>query len=517
MTPHRPLLLAGLAALVLIGSAPPAAAHPWGAPPEAEVEADGDRVVVRWQAEADDALLLGVKLGLVDPEQLDWDWDGPQAPADGALLPPAEPLEAYVLERTRVVQDGVACAGAVEPFTDLVADGVTTVHTCPRAVEVVQLEIRMLHDLHEAYRTFAEAEGDAQPLQAVFTAAIPTHRWAFGEAAAGGGYGAAAGQLASAALIAAGIAGLAVRRRLRRRRRSAPEGSEPEHRELVAPHGLAPLGLAAAAERPGFGWLESEFVKLIDLEQVGLVMGVVALVAAFAIGAAHALTPGHGKGLIGAYLVGTRGRPRDAVALGTIVAAMHCASVVMLGGVLFITASVRTDVAQVMPWMGVAAGVLITAVGIGLVARQVRIRAARRAAARNGVLVAHRREHGHSHELFDGGSLSEGVSPLSRRGLVALGVSGGLLPSPSAFLVLATAILMGRALFGFLLVAIFSVGLASTLTAFGLAAVKGRTILENRAATSHRLTRLTAALPLISSIAVLLGGFWVTTLALLRF
>ncbi|MPZ62336.1 MAG: hypothetical protein GEU93_13790 [Propionibacteriales bacterium] len=483
---------------------------------------DGHRVTVHWQAESDDALLLGVELELVDPERLDWSPEGPQA-ADAAelLLPSSGELRRYLLERIRVIQDGAVCEGEVEHFTDFAADGATTVHSCPAPVEQVQLEIGMLHDVHAAYRTFVRSSGAAQPDQAVFTAREPRHAWTFGASGSGGGTVAWL-QVTAVALLASLLAGLALRRR--RRRVESERASEPAHpagrtRDVsrTTMHGLLPLAVLATSTEPsGFGWLEDEFLGFIDRPDVSVPLGAAAVVGAFAIGAAHALAPGHGKGLIGAYLVGTRGHAGDAVTLGTIVAVMHCASVLVLGGILFTTLSMHGGVGAVVPWMGVAAGALVIAVGVGLVAHQVRERAARSVPV-TGHDTPHgtgqdppHHGHGHAHLLAD-------APPLSRRAIVALGVSGGLLPSPSAFLVLASAIVMGRALFGFLLVLAFSLGLACTLTVFGLAAIKGRVLIERRAAISAPFRRLTAVLPLLSSVAVLVGGLWITTAAVLQF
>lgn len=524
---RRWLLLAALApALVLVVMpARPAAAHPWGTPPTAVVEGDGDTVIVHWRAEPDDSLLLGVELGLVDPLVLDWDWDGAQPPPESvsdALLPPSSALEAYLLERIRVVQGGVTCQGQVEAFGDFVAEGATTTHRCPEPVTAVELEVAMLHDIHQSYRTFAESRGEARPRQAAFTVGAPSHEWTFGEAAtAGGATPWAEIAVLTAALAIAGLAGHRRRRRLGRPH--DPEGVIERmrvgrrSRELTRSGSAAivPVSFLAAAEPQPFGWLEAELLRLVDTQDVGGLFAVAAVLIAFGIGAAHAMAPGHGKAMIGAYLVGTRGRRSDAVALGAVVAVMHCASVVVFGGLLMVTLNLHGSVADVLPWMGVVAGVLVTAVGTTLVLRQAQLRSDRR------VLIAtHAARHTH-HDIDQDGhhhshDLPEGVRPLSRRGVVALGMSGGLLPSPSAFVVLATAILSGRALFGLALVGSFSLGLATSLTLFGLAALKGGSLVEQRALKSYRFARLASRVPLMSAVAVLAGGLWITFGALLK-
>lgn len=262
--------------------------------------------------------------------------------------------------------------------------------------------------------------------------------------------------------------------------------------------------LAQAAE---LGWLEEHFVRLIDVERLGPGFAVFAVAVAVGIGMVHGLAPGHGKAIAAAYLVGSRGRPRDAVALGGIVSAMHTGSVLAVGLGLYLFTRVPAGAERLAPAMTLVAGLLIVGVGVGLVVRQVRLR--RRVDTMSPV-AGHGHGHGHVHLLPDG------VSPLSRRGLVLLGVSGGLLPSPSAFLVLATALFVGRAAFGLLLVAAFSAGLALTLIAVGLATLKGRDLVARRTASSPRVAKAAALLPLVSAFGVLAGGAWVTTLAALR-
>jgi len=278
----------------------------------------------------------------------------------------------------------------------------------------------------------------------------------------------------------------------------------------------APVGAAVvisagalALAQAELGWLEEHFVRLIDADRVGLPFAALALAVAVGIGMVHALAPGHGKAVIAAYLVGSRGRPRDALTLGGVVAAMHTGSVLVLGLSLYLFTRAAAGADRLAPVLSLLAGLLIVAVGAGLVHRQVRLHRCAHVRT-SGERAPHHHDHDHGHDL------PEEVSPLSRRGLVLLGVSGGLLPSPSAFLVLATALFVGRAAFGLLLVAAFSVGLAASLTAIGLATLRGRDLLARRAVRNPRLARVTGVLPLVSAVAVLAGGLWVTTLAALR-
>jgi ABC-type nickel/cobalt efflux system permease component RcnA len=253
------------------------------------------------------------------------------------------------------------------------------------------------------------------------------------------------------------------------------------------------MSLLLLAQAQTLNRFETAFVRLVDGALASPLLGVAAIAVALAVGAVHALAPGHGKAIAAAYLVGGRGRPRDAVALGVAVAAMHTASVLVLG--LGLQLALRPGsgglpalTEQVTPWLRVASGVMVLAVGIHLL---VRVRARHRA-------------HTHAHA-----PAAAATSPFSRRGLVTLGAAGGLLPSPSAFLVLTTTAFMGRLWFGLLLVAVFSVGLAATLTAVGLAAVRGRQALTDRVSDAARL-RLLRLASTGGAVVVLLGGIVLT-------
>jgi nickel/cobalt transporter (NicO) family protein len=101
----------------------------------------------------------------------------------------------------------------------------------------------------------------------------------------------------------------------------------------AAPRGAAPLGLLAQTD---LGWLEAAFVRLFDGGPVGPLAGLGLVLAAMAIGAGHALAPGHGKALLAGYLVGERGRARDAVLFGSLVAALHTISVAVVAVALLV-------------------------------------------------------------------------------------------------------------------------------------------------------------------------------------
>jgi len=208
------------------------------------------------------------------------------------------------------------------------------------------------------------------------------------------------------------------------------------------------------------------------------------LLAAFGWGAVHALSPGHGKAMVAAYLVGTRGTARDAVGLGLTVTVTHTIGVFALGVVtLALSAYVLPE--DLYPWLNLASGLLVLGVG--------------GAVLRNRVRKAHHHHHHHHHH-----------APITRRGVLAMGASAGLIPCPSALVVLLGAIAQHEVALGLLLIVVFSAGLATTLTGLGLAVVHaGR--LTARIAPDGRLI---AVLPAASALVIVAAGTLLTAQAL---
>jgi nickel/cobalt transporter (NicO) family protein len=176
------------------------------------------------------------------------------------------------------------------------------------------------------------------------------------------------------------------------------------------------------------------------------------ILAAISIGAVHALGPGHGKSLIGAYLVGSAGTLRLAVVVGTAVSVMHTASVLGLG-LLLLSAERLVAPERAYPWLGLVSG--LVALGLGAALLVSRLHA-----------LSERRGHGHDHPRPE--------RPLSRRGLIALAFAGGILPSPSALVVLLGSVSIGRTALGLVLIGAFSVGLAASLVAVGALTIRAR-------------------------------------------
>ena len=207
-------------------------------------------------------------------------------------------------------------------------------------------------------------------------------------------------------------------------------------------------------------------------------------------GAVHALSPGHGKTVVAAYLVGARGTARHAAFLGLTVTATHTAGVFALGLVtLYLSRYILPE--TLYPWLSVASGALVVAIGATLFVQRLR------GSGHHHHGHDHAHDHGHSH-------LPPGAdgTPVTWRALLALGVSGGLIPCPSALVLLLGAISLDRLGFGMVLVTAFSVGLAAVLTAIGLLLVYARRLFE-RASLSPQVPRL---LPALSALVVAVTG-----------
>jgi ABC-type nickel/cobalt efflux system permease component RcnA len=220
------------------------------------------------------------------------------------------------------------------------------------------------------------------------------------------------------------------------------------------------------------------FASLVARKHLGVWVILASLAAALFWGTAHALSPGHGKTIITAYLVGRRGAPRHAALLGLIVTVTHTIGVFALGLVtLLLSRFVVPE--HLYPWLNLVSGLLVVAIGVSVLRARLR--------------RPHHDHHHHEHEL-------------GRRSLVAVGISGGLLPCPSALVVLLAAISLHRVGFGLLLIVAFSAGLALTITGIGLVAVLargafGRFSLEGR---------LVSLLPAASALVILLAGALMT-------
>ena len=224
------------------------------------------------------------------------------------------------------------------------------------------------------------------------------------------------------------------------------------------------------------------------------------LVAAFW-GAAHALTPGHGKAMVAAYLVGTRGRPRHAFMLGGTVTVAHTAGVFAIG---FVTLALSQFVVpeQLYPWLTLASGLLVVAVGAGVLRQRLRLR--------HGHHNHHHHHHHGDHHHGEHHEHDHDDDALTSKGILGVGLAAGLLPCPSALVVLLSAIALHRVGLGLALIVAFSIGLAATITAIGLVAVLARQAF-GRLSLDGPVVR---ALPAVSAALILAVGVVITVRAL---
>ncbi len=235
---------------------------------------------------------------------------------------------------------------------------------------------------------------------------------------------------------------------------------------------------------------DSGFTRLITRSHLSALVILASLAAALFWGAAHALSPGHGKTIVTAYLIGKRGTPKDAALLGGIVTLTHTIGVFALGLVtLALSQWIVPD--RLYPWIDLAAGLMVVGIGIAVL----RSRAKHAADHKHG--HAHHHHHEHDHEI-------------SRRSLLAVGVSGGLLPCPSALVVLLAAISLHRLAFGLVLIVAFSLGLALAITGIGLTAILAKKAFARRSFDGVVIR----ALPAVSALVIVVAGVVMTAHAL---
>ncbi|MFF8466890.1 nickel/cobalt transporter [Streptomyces griseus] len=341
--------------------------------------------------------------------------------------------------------------------------------------------------------------------------------------------------------------------------RSATLRSEPGQGHAAVP--------AVVADLPGAGVIGGVLAKvtgafdsLVGAREITLPVGLLALFLALVLGASHAAMPGHGKTIMAAYLAGRRGTRRDALTVGATVTLTHTAGVLVLGLALPVSTHLAGE--TVLMWLGAASGLLVTGIGLWLLTGAVR-GTPQHNHHHHGPGHSHSHSHSHSHDDHghhhdhDHGEDSPHhhgpVSPASARdstpagglratpavatltppdhehhpantstaprdaqrtsrtGLIGMGIAGGLVPSPSALVVLLGAVALGRTAFGVLLVIGYGFGMAATLTLAGLLLVRLRERIEShdRARTFRHnpvLRKLARTGPVITSVLVIAVG-----------
>jgi ABC-type nickel/cobalt efflux system permease component RcnA len=283
-----------------------------------------------------------------------------------------------------------------------------------------------------------------------------------------------------------------------------------------APPALSTGAVDSAAHVAGAS--ETGFAALISQRDLGAGVIALSLLIALFWGAAHALTPGHGKAIVAAYMVGSRGTARHALLLGLTVTVTHTAGVFALG---LVTLGLSEFIVpeDLYPWLNLVSALLV--VGVGVTVLRARVRSTRGKQAHehhhhghdhphehshghgdhHHHAHDHDHEHGHSHVPAEGSGL---------RGLIAVGVSGGILPCPTALVVLLAAISLHRVGFGLALIVAFSLGLAAVVSGIALLAITAKSWFS-RASFEGRLVR---TLPALSAAVILVVGLAMTARAL---
>ena len=299
--------------------------------------------------------------------------------------------------------------------------------------------------------------------------------------------------------------------------------------------GAMPSGARVLMTREGRPATQSRdrLAELISVPEITPIIALLGLLISAGFGALHALSPGHGKTVVGAYLVGSRGTAQHAVFLGLTVTITHTFGVIALGLVtLFASQYVVPE--KLFPVLSLISGAIVLSIGVSLFVRRLRAAMLVSEQGKPLNLEEHSHDHGdhahahgdvththddadnkHTHEHFgSSGVHSHGGRPHSHlppggdgsrvtwRSLLALGISGGLLPCPSALVVLLSAISLHRVGYGLVLVIAFSVGLAVTLTAIGLAFVYAGRLMKRPLQTS----RLVRILPVVSAFVIACAG-----------
>ncbi len=317
------------------------------------------------------------------------------------------------------------------------------------------------------------------------------------------------------------------------------ESGSPSIPWVIESIGLGGLAEEAAAESqmsPAAGFGPASILEGLMKKQEGsftFILG--ALLLSALLGALHALSPGHGKTIVAAYLVGSQGKAYHAIALGGIVTLTHTGSVFLLG-LLTLTASRYFLAADVFPVLELISGLLIFILGFGLLLPRIKlwlrdylqkrkVKEVRRGSETRLPDGEKRLKIGqsieeigpaHSHDPSDLGSVPRGPSPGSPlgnirwRNLIPLAISGGLVPCPDAIAILLVAAAINRIGFGLSLIISFSFGLAVILIAIGLLIVQGKKLFQRL----RWFNKAALIMPIISALIVLIAGAWLSVVAL---
>jgi nickel/cobalt transporter (NicO) family protein len=228
--------------------------------------------------------------------------------------------------------------------------------------------------------------------------------------------------------------------------------------------------------------------------------GALYLVSSFWLGAIHAASPGHGKTVSAAYLVGTRGRPADALALGVFVTLAHTSGIIAFAVIAAVGSTILSQRSE--SYLALATALLMTGVGMWMLSGRWR--------HHPHLVGVSELEHGHHHSHADHhhAEFPAGARP-SWGLLLGLGLAGGLLPDPAALAVLLAAIASGKLVLGLLTVLVFSLGFASVLVLVGVVVghMGGLALSQVNAATLTWLEVVTGAVIVVVGGAMTIGAW----------
>jgi nickel/cobalt exporter len=283
----------------------------------------------------------------------------------------------------------------------------------------------------------------------------------------------------------------------------------PPARAAAASTAVASTAAAPQVSAPGTVVRGDFLSKLLNQRELGLGMVLLGLAVAFCLGAIHALSPGHGKTIVAAYLVGARGTMKHAIFLGGMVTFTHTISVFFLGfTTLFLSQYVLPE--KIYPVLGAISGLSI--VWIGAILLYKRAKRLRGHAHDHGHEHPHHHDHDHDHSHGPGGHSHVPEGDITLGSLIALGASGGLVPCPSALVLLLSSVALGRIALGMLLLVSFSMGLAVVLMAIGIAVLYAKHWLPDSETTArHPAFRL---LPVFSAAIMVCLGLLMTGVSL---
>jgi len=282
-------------------------------------------------------------------------------------------------------------------------------------------------------------------------------------------------------------------------------------------------------------------IKELINRPLTLQLAIAALVISFVLGGLHALTPGHGKAIVAAYLVGSKGRIIDAVFLGLVVTFTHTFSVIALGVVMLVAQEFAPE--DIVPWLSLFSGVLIVGIGAWLLTKNMKqyySSGAHNHAHAHQHPHPHDHSHGHDHAHDDDhdhdhphaddhdhghdpshdddhdhshdpghthshGGHTHSHAPPERTGfwgLLSLGISGGVVPCVDALIGLLFAISLNKLVWGLIILCAFSLGLAAVLVAIGILMVMAKPLIARFTGEGIWLQRL----PIMSAAVVILLG-----------